>query len=126
MHHCDEPEVPGVTAGLTVTITPGTPPVVALFGEVDLATAPNFERAVTALFSQGATSLAVDLSGVSYLDSTGVSVLMKAVKQTRDRGGDLAIVGVSDRAMRVMKLLNLDRLVRLPRGSPAGDADTAP
>jgi anti-anti-sigma regulatory factor len=42
---------------------------------------------------------------------------MRAVKQCRDRGGDLSIVGVSDRALRVMKLLSLDRMVRLyPQG----------
>ncbi|NLC56455.1 MAG: STAS domain-containing protein [Armatimonadetes bacterium] len=117
MHRGEDVEARVGVAELTVTVTPGTPPQVTLSGEVDLATAPDFERAVNSLFSQGTASLAVDLSGVSYLDSTGVSVLMRAVKQCRDRGGDLSIVGVSDRALRVMKLLSLDRMVRLyPQG----------
>ncbi|MBI3948123.1 MAG: STAS domain-containing protein [Armatimonadetes bacterium] len=105
-------------ADLTVKVIDGDPPVVALAGEVDLATAPMFEDAILALLKRGKESVAVDLGRVSYLDSTGVSVLMKAVKRCRKRGGDLVVVGISDRALRVMRLLNLDRVVRFrPNGA---------
>jgi anti-anti-sigma factor len=105
-------------ADLTVTIVEGTPPVVVLAGEVDLATAPEFEKALLSLLSQGRDSLAVDLGRVTYLDSTGINVLMKAVKLCSERGGKLAIVAASERAMRVMRLLNLDRVMPIRQSAP--------
>ncbi|HOQ28133.1 MAG TPA: STAS domain-containing protein, partial [Armatimonadota bacterium] len=96
----------------------GTPPVVVLAGEVDLATAPEFEKALLSLLSQGRDSLAVDLGRVTYLDSTGINVLMKAVKLCSERGGKLAIVAASERAMRVMRLLNLDRVMPIRQSAP--------
>jgi anti-anti-sigma factor len=105
-------------ADLTVTIVDGTPPVVVLAGEVDLATAPQFEKALISLLIQGRDSLAVDLGRVTYLDSTGINVLMKAMKLCNERGGKLAVVAASERAMRVMRLLNLDRVMPIRQRDP--------
>lgn len=108
-------------AELSVTINEGAPPVLALSGEVDLSTAPAFEQAVLTVLGQGTSSLAIDLTRVSYLDSTGIGVLMKALKRCRERGGEVSIVGVSDRALRVMRLLSLDRVIRFyPHGAQVG------
>src|SRR3990170_4712769 len=56
MRGCDEALELEPTTDLVVTVTDGAPPVVALAGEVDLATAPRFERAINALFNQGSSS----------------------------------------------------------------------
>lgn len=106
-------------ADLSIKITEGTLPVVVAVGEIDLSTAPEFERAITLLMGEGSHSVAVDLSRVSYLDSTGISVLMRALKRCRARGGEVKIVGISDRALRVLKLLSLDEVIcARPEGAP--------
>ena len=107
-------------AELRISVGKGTPPVLVLAGEVDLATAHDLEEAIQRLLAHGADTLAIDMSQVSYLDSNGIGVLMRAVRTCQERGGEVRIVGISDRALRVMRLISLDRVIRFyPNGTQA-------
>jgi len=63
--------------------------VVVAIGEVDVFTAPQLDAELTRLTHEGRTSIVVDLSRVDFLDSTGLSVLVKALKRVRESEGAL-------------------------------------
>ena len=65
---------------------------VHLVGEVDIATAERLQRALDDLIRDGHTRLLVDLTDVSFIDSTGLGVLLHTVKQLRRRRGRLVVL----------------------------------
>jgi anti-sigma B factor antagonist len=93
----------------------GDLPILRVRGELDIYTASRLKEAVLAVLSDGATSLAIDLSAVQFLDSTGLQVLMSAKKRTAERGGDVYLVGVGGQIRRVFTLLSLERIFKLSR-----------
>jgi anti-sigma B factor antagonist len=50
-----------------------------LRGELDLATAPSLEGALSEAFDDGATALVLDLSALTFIDSTGIALLIGAI-----------------------------------------------
>jgi anti-sigma B factor antagonist len=83
--------------------------VVALKGDVDLESSPAARKLL--LDSLGRKPLLlVDLSGVSYIDSSGIASLVETLQRSRKGGGNFALVAVSDAAMRVLQLARLDRV----------------
>ena len=84
--------------------------VIASFsGEVDLEHSPK-AREVLLSCVDGATKVLVDLSGVSYIDSSGVATLVEGFQVSRQKALDFALVGVSNTAMSVLQLARLDRV----------------
>ena len=84
-------------------------PVVALRGEIDLSTSPLLRATLTSLIDAGAHDVTVDLSEVSFVDSTGLGVLVGALQLLQARGGDaLFIRGVGPAVRRVFELTGLD------------------
>ncbi len=87
--------------------------VVTAVGEVDLHTAPQLEAALAEQIAAGHPRLVVDLSGVGFLDSTGLGVLVKALKAAREGEGWIRLVVTSPRIARVFEITGLD--AQLPR-----------
>ena len=61
-------------------------------GEVDLLSAPAFKERILGVIGDGKTRVIVDLSGVTFVDSTALSVLAGVLKQLRGADGSLALV----------------------------------
>jgi anti-sigma B factor antagonist len=95
----------------------GDMPLLKVQGELDIYTAPRLKEAVLAALTDGAGSLAIDLSEVEFLDSTGLQVLMSAKKRTAERGGDVYLLGVGGQIRRVFTLLSLERIFKICRES---------
>ncbi len=81
--------------------------VVSLEGDIDLAAAPTLKSALLELVREGHRQLILDLSGVSYLDSTGLGVLVGIRKRLADQGR-LAIAGTPKNVFRVFQITGLD------------------
>ena len=81
--------------------------VVAPRGEVDAVTAPQLGRRLLSLAEEGKTRLVVDLSNVTFMDSTGIGVLLNAVKQLRQREGGLVLVCPTERILRPFQITGL-------------------
>jgi anti-sigma B factor antagonist len=92
--------------GLDVEETDGVP-VVALTGEVDFGTAPRLRELLISQAMEGNTQVVVDLRGVEFLDSTGLGVLVGALKRYRTLGGDLHLVISTSRIRSVFELTGL-------------------
>jgi len=88
-------------------------PVVTVRGEIDVATSPRLRTELSALLGRGATRITLDFSGVTFVDSSGLGVLVGALKRLRD-GEDsddvtsLRIVGVQDAVRKVFEITGLE------------------
>ncbi|MGB7981296.1 MAG: STAS domain-containing protein [Candidatus Nanopelagicales bacterium] len=90
------------------TRSQGTASVVSVTGEVDVFSAPDLDAELSELVAAGSPRLVVDLSKVAFLDSTGLGVLVKALKHSREAGGWLHLVITSDRIRKIFEITGLD------------------
>ena len=85
--------------------------VVAVTGEVDMATAPEFRDALTAAVEDENTDgIVVDLSGVTFLDSTALNALVRCFEQQQARLQRLTLVSSDSRVTVLLEVTRLDRL----------------
>ena len=86
--------------------------VLAISGEIDIATAPTVEHAIAEVLAEDPPSLIIDLLGVRFLASTGVGILLN----TRDKFFDFdcfSVVAQGRMTRRIIQLLDLDRVLSL-------------
>jgi anti-anti-sigma factor len=76
-------------------------------GEVDLFTAGQLAEAANAAMGNGAARLVIDLSGVTFIDSTGLRTVLEVHRAARRRGLDLVLRPGGDRVQRVFALSGL-------------------
>ena len=82
--------------------------VVSVRGELDLYTAPQLREAVLGLDAGSPPDVAVDLSDVGFIDSSGLGAIIACLKHVREQGGELALV--TPEASPLTKLLALTGL----------------
>lgn len=87
--------------------------VVEVSGEVDVYTAPRLREAVVSAINGGSLRLVVDVENVEFLDSTGVGVLVGALKKVRSGGGTLDIVCTQPRLLKIFEITGLDKVFGL-------------
>ena len=85
--------------------------VLTVTGEIDMATAPRFRQRLLGVISAGVQNVVIDLSGVDFIDSTGLGVLMGAAKRVRSTGGDIRLVMSGSRLAELIELTRLDRVL---------------
>ncbi|GMW01077.1 MAG: hypothetical protein AMXMBFR84_22140 [Candidatus Hydrogenedentota bacterium] len=81
---------------------------VCVQGEVDLNTSPQLRTAITKEVPKDTQTVAVDLSGVSYMDSSGVATLVEGLRTANDRNAAFTLVTPSASVMKVLHLSRLD------------------
>jgi anti-sigma B factor antagonist len=79
-------------------------------GEIDAASAPEFQDKIGDLLINGARQLIVDLDGVEFIDSTGLGVLVAARKNTSALDGDLKLICSRPRILKVFEITGLDEV----------------
>jgi anti-sigma B factor antagonist len=82
----------------------GGRPVLEVAGEIDLAVAVRFAQELERLVTDAGTTGAVDLSGVSFIDSSGIRELLKAKRAAQAKGADLVLLHPSDFCRRVLEI----------------------
>lgn len=85
-------------------------PVVAVSGEIDVATAPDLREHLVALESANASEVIVDLTSVTFIDSTALGVLVGAYRRFRNAGGVLRLVVTEPRILKVLEITELVRV----------------
>ncbi|HAM02510.1 MAG TPA: anti-sigma B factor antagonist [Acidimicrobiaceae bacterium] len=88
-------------------------PVLSVRGEVDVSTAPELRERLLALAEGGETTAVVDLSQVSFVDSTALGVLVSGVKRLRSEGGDLRLVVTEPRISKVFEITGLTDVFKI-------------
>jgi anti-sigma B factor antagonist len=84
--------------------------IVEVKGEVDLYSAPRLKERLAELTSSGHSRIAVDLEGVEFMDSTGLGVLIGALKRCREADGTLALAAPRQPVRKVLSITGLDRV----------------
>jgi anti-sigma B factor antagonist len=87
--------------------------LVSLSGELDLYVEQDLRRSLTAADELGVHTVVVDLSGVSFMDSTICGLLVEEAKRRRRGDGELALVTNGPRTSGVLELAGIDRVVRM-------------
>jgi anti-sigma B factor antagonist len=82
--------------------------VVAVSGEIDLFTSPEFKQHVTAAIDAGRRHVIVDLTETTFIDSSSLGVLIGAHRRLRRHGGSLAIVCAHDSILKTFRITGLD------------------
>ncbi|WP_053648048.1 MULTISPECIES: STAS domain-containing protein [unclassified Streptomyces] len=87
--------------------------VVKVEGELDQHTSPRLTEALEGVHLTAGTTLVVDLSGLMYCDSTGLTVLIGLHQRTEAAGAPLVLAGLENELLRIFRVTGLDRLFTL-------------
>jgi anti-sigma B factor antagonist len=112
------------------TYDSGDHTVLEVGGEVDVYTAPRLREKLVELVETGARHVVVDLSRVEFLDSTGLGVLVGALKRLRAVNGTFGLVCAHERLLKIFRITALDRVFSLydsvAAATAAAGSDTEP
>jgi anti-sigma B factor antagonist len=104
---------------LRVGIQAGVPPVVEIYGEIDIQSAPPLRDELLRVMRRHGPRLALDLRGVTFLDCAGVNVLLATRRRARLEDGWVRVTQASPRARRTISLLGLQDVFGLSASGPA-------
>jgi len=91
--------------------------------KMDTLIAPEAKSEFVTLFQSGTVNLVLNMSGVKYVDSSGLSALLVAHRSAKSESGLLVLVGISDHVMKLIKISKLDQVFTiLPTVEEAVDA----
>jgi anti-sigma B factor antagonist len=87
----------------------GDQTIVAVAGEIDLYTAPRLHSELAAAVTgQAPARVVVDMAAVDFCDSTGMNVLLAALRRARERGGDLVLAGPRPAVRKILQVTGLE------------------
>lgn len=82
--------------------------LIGVHGEIHVSTVPAFSKRLTSAIESGKTVIVLDLSGVVFIDSTGLSVLLAGLRRVHQLEGRMAIVCASPTVLRLFEITKLD------------------
>ena len=97
---------------MQIATTPGSERyVLTVSGEVDLATSPELDAAIIGAIESGTSSVVIDLTDVSFMDSSGLGAIVRGLKRCRESEKDLDLVITNDRVLKVFGITGLDQVI---------------
>ena len=82
--------------------------VVVVDGEVDMFTSPNLRDKLVPFFEKGIKGIIVDLSGVSFMDSSGIATLVEGLQWSKKAGKEFILTGLGINVKNALSLTKLD------------------
>lgn len=89
---------------------PEAPNVLPLEGEIDLHVSPRVAASLGAMIDQKPPRLVVDLSAVTYIDSSGLAVLIEGMQNVEAYGGKFILAGLQDNVRPIFEIARLDQV----------------
>ena len=89
---------------------PEAPNVLPLDGEIDLHVSPRISAALGAMIEQKPPRLVVDLSKVTYIDSSGLAVLIEGMQNVEAYGGKFILAGIQENVKPIFEIARLDQV----------------
>ncbi|MEO7166199.1 MAG: STAS domain-containing protein [Spartobacteria bacterium] len=89
------------------------PSILPLEGEIDLHVSPQIGASLTSLIAKKPAQVVVDLSKVSYIDSSGLAVLIEAMQSVGRYGGKFALSGLQEGVRPIFEIARLDQVFRI-------------
>ena len=90
--------------------SPDSPRVLPLKGEIDLHVSPGVESSLVSMIAKHPEHIVVDLSGVTFIDSSGLAVLIKAMQDVKEYGGKFALAGINNNVRSIFEMARLDQV----------------
>lgn len=84
--------------------------VVALAGEIDLYTCPEFKQELLRVIADGANLIVVDLTKTTFIDSTALGVIIRGVDRLKQRDGRLVVVCADPNIVKIFEVTGLNRV----------------
>jgi anti-sigma B factor antagonist len=103
-------DIGGLSLAMT---TEGNEYVIALTGALDIATAPDLWEAIDAAIADGHATLLLDLAGLTFVDSTGLGVFVRAGKELRAAGGGLVLRSPGERVANLLSITRLEEVFEI-------------
>ena len=113
---------PAEATDLQVDVLSTVPLVVAVSGEIDIASAPKLREELVSAVRRHGARLALDLGGVTFMDCAGINALLAARRHARLEGGWIRVARASRRARNVLMLSGLHREFALAGSETAATA----
>lgn len=85
--------------------------IVAIEGELDIATADDLREHVQQAMDEHGPWLILDLSALDFMDSSGLNVIISTYRSVREAGGSLSLAALNERVTKVVRLVGLHRQV---------------
>src|SRR3954452_3275254 len=82
--------------------------VISVTGEIHVTTAPEFSQRLNDAIAAGTTNVVIDMSGVEFIDSTGLSVLLNGLRRVTRNEGNLSLVVANPTVLRLFEITRLD------------------
>jgi anti-sigma B factor antagonist len=98
---------------LPLPMTKNQPEVLPLEGEIDLHVSPEVAASLAALIGKKPPKMVVDLSKVTYIDSSGLAVLIEAMQNVGAYGGSFALSGLQEAVRPIFEIARLDQVFRI-------------
>jgi anti-sigma B factor antagonist len=86
---------------------------VSVSGEIDVYTAPKLKEELFPISEKNEMNLILDLTGVTYMDSTGLGVVVGVFKSVRKHNGSLELTGLSDRLFKLFRITGLADIMNI-------------
>ncbi len=96
-----------------ITQRSDTGALLRLAGEVDLYTAPQLDERLAAVIAEGALHVVLDLTDVSFFDSTTLGVLVRAITALQPAGGELHLICPNENLRRIIEITGLDGVLQM-------------
>jgi anti-sigma B factor antagonist len=96
--------------------------IVVLVGELDLDTAPELARVLDPLLDDGPSEVLVECSDLSFIDSSGIAVLVAAQMRLKGRGAHLALRSLTPHAMKTFATVGLTEFLDVEPADPGSIA----
>src|ERR1700689_4325513 len=88
-------------------VTDPAPNIIALEGEIDLHESPNVRESLRPLIDQKTPRIYVDMAEVSYIDSSGLAVLIDAMQRIANYGGKFGLISIRPAVRTVLEIARL-------------------
>ncbi len=86
--------------------------VFSVSGRVDLSGVAEFQNNLAASIDSGARKIVMDLSGTTYISSSGLGVFALALKQLQPLGGEIVFAGANSHVQRILQIVGFQKLFR--------------
>jgi anti-sigma B factor antagonist len=87
--------------------------VVGVTGSIDIYSSPELRGELKVALEAKAPRLVIDLSGVAFVDSSGLATLIEALQKAQQYAGKVLLCGLTPKVLGVFQLANLDRIFQI-------------
>jgi anti-anti-sigma factor len=106
-------------APATIVARDGNSVTVRVAGEIDMATTPALRSCLAECLAEGFTQVTMDMTEMEFIDSSGLGVLVWALKELRSRGGELIIKNPPSIAKKILGVSGLSPYLEIVSSDPS-------